>query len=80
MESGLPRPADFGEEYDSVSDFILAEYVAENLRFRYEAELYTPPYHIPDAMRSSIQVCALACVATKSQCTTSSEQGDSSDN
>lgn len=57
MESGLPRPADFGrEEYDSVSNFILAEYVAENLRFRYGAELNTPQYHTPDAMISARRI------------------------
>jgi predicted KAP-like P-loop ATPase len=51
MASGLPRPADFGrDEYNSVSHFIPAEYVATNLRLRYGAELDTPQFHPSDTM------------------------------
>ncbi|MHB1401710.1 MAG: KAP family P-loop NTPase fold protein [Thiobacillus sp.] len=51
MESGLPRPADFGrEQYNSVSHLIPAEYVATNLRLRYGAELDTPQNHPLDTM------------------------------
>lgn len=51
MESGLPRPADFKrEQYNSVSRFISAEYVATNLRLRYGAELDTPQSYPPDTM------------------------------
>ncbi|OZA12087.1 MAG: hypothetical protein B7X94_04365 [Hydrogenophilales bacterium 17-62-8] len=51
MESGLPRPADFGrEQYNSVSHLIPAEYVATNLRLRYGAELDTPQNYPPDTM------------------------------
>jgi hypothetical protein len=51
MESGLPKPADFGrEQYDSVSRLVAAEYVAANLRMRYGAELDTPQSYPPDTM------------------------------
>jgi hypothetical protein len=51
MESGLPRPADFGrEQYKSVSHLIPAEYVATNLRLRFGAELDTPQNYPPDTM------------------------------
>jgi len=57
MESGLPRPADFRrEQYDSVSHFLSAEYVATNLRLRYGVELDAPHYHAPDTMVQSRRI------------------------
>ena len=51
MESGIPRPADFGrEQYNSVSHFISTEYVATNLRLRYDAELDNPQNYPPNTM------------------------------
>jgi len=51
MESGLPSPADFRrEQYNSVSRFISAEYMATNLRLRYGTELDTPQNYPPDTM------------------------------
>lgn len=51
MESGLPRPADFGrKQYNSVSQLIPAEYMVANLRLRYSTELDSPQSHPADTM------------------------------
>jgi hypothetical protein len=57
LESGLPRPADFErEQYNSVSYLLPANYIAENLRLRYGAELDTPQNYPPDTMAQSRRV------------------------
>lgn len=51
MESGLPRPGDFGrEQYNAASQLVPASYIAANLRLRYGAELDSPQSYPPDAM------------------------------
>lgn len=51
VESGLPRVADFSRnQYDSVCALISAEFIVENLRLRYGAELETPQDYPSEAM------------------------------
>lgn len=51
VESGLPRPADFSRnQYDSVCALISADFIVENLRLRYGAELETPQDYPSEAM------------------------------
>lgn len=57
MESGLPRPSDFGrEQYNSVSRLIPADEIAINLRLRYGAELDAFQEYPPDTMTQSRRI------------------------
>jgi len=57
MESGIPRPADFGRDrYNAVARVLSADYVAANLRQRYGPELDAPQEYPPETMTQARRV------------------------
>lgn len=51
IDSGLPVRSDFRrEQYNSISEFVPADFIAANLVERFGDELHTPSYHCNDEM------------------------------